>query len=495
MARTIKRSAITFGGYLYQNLIGIELLCDWLDDPGLYEWVKFESDDEEIPRGLDDVVAQRPDGSLILLQVKFTVDQFDAKNSLSWDWLLQHKPKGRSLIQKWAEAFFAAGTTKVAEVALITNRLPDREFHSCVDESTRRVDVALIPGAILQKLDEQLPSQQKLAEFFHAFEFRHSHQSDVALERTLRDRFVPRHTSHHGWVLLFRESIDWAVRKNFPPPHGRIVLDLLRGVLDSRRPKPLLQSFRIPEGYCPPDDDFGDAFIAKLGTQDRKVVILWGSPGQGKSTYLSYVCSEFERRSVPFIRHHYFLDLVDNSDRFSLSQVANSLMAQMEAHHVEYVQGLSDDVGNLREWIEVCAKGYAADGQRFIVVIDGLDHVWRENEHNKRPLDSLFQCLLPVPDNVSLLIGTQKVSAEQLPASFARFVISSDWVELPRMSLAAIKKWLLGQLSAKRFKLPDHAAQSGQNALTEVAAAFERLSGGHPLLLTYGFGLCSARGK
>lgn len=486
MARTIKRSAITFGGYLYQNLIGIELLCDWLDDPRLYEWVKFESDDDEVPKGLDDIVAQRPDGSLILLQVKFTVDQFNADNSLSWDWLLRHKPNGRSLIQKWAEAFFAVGTTNVAEVALVTNRLPDREFHSCLDESTRRVDLARIPRTILKRLGGQLRGEERLAEFLHTFEFRHSHQSDIALERTLRDRFVPRHTTHHGWVILFREAIDWAVRKNFPPPDGRIVADLLHGLLDSHRPTPLQQSFLIPTGYSPPDEDFGQALINRLTNQDNKVVVLWGSPGQGKSTYLSYLSSEFERRSVPYIRHHYFLDLADTSDRFSLPQVANSLMAQMEANHVEYVQGLGDNPRNLRDWIEACARGYASDGRRFIVLIDGLDHVWRENEHNKRPLDSLFQCLLPVPDNVTLLIGTQKVSDEQLPTYFAKFVISSDWVELPRMSLAAIKKWLLGQFSARRFELPD-VAKLGQDPITEVAEAFERLSGGHPLLLTYGF--------
>lgn len=465
----------------------MELLCDWLDDPLQYEWVKFESDDEETPRGLDDIVAKRPDGALILLQVKFTVDQFDANNFLSWEWLLQRKQKGRSLIQKWVGAFVAVGAVKISEAALVTNRRPDREFHSCLDANTRRVDFARIPRTILQRLEEQFDSIASLAEFFHAFEFRHSHQGDIALERTLLDRFVPRHTSHHGWVLLHREVIDWAARKNFPPPDGRIALDLLRGVLNSQRPAPLQQSFRIPIGYHPPDEDFSEAFINKVTTQASKVIILWGSPGQGKSTYLSYLCSELERRSVPFIRHHYFVDLADTSDRLSLPQVANSLMAQMEGHHVEHVKGLSDDVRNLREWIEHCASGYASTGKRFIVVIDGLDHVWRENEHNKRPLDSLFHCLLPVPDNVSLLIGTQRVAAEQLPTAFANFVASSDWIELPRMSLAAIKNWLHGQLSAKRFELSDHAARSNDDPLTEISSAFERLSAGHPLLLTYGF--------
>jgi hypothetical protein len=57
----IKRSAIPLSGYVYQNLVGLNLLCDWLEDPALYEWVQFEADHDEVPQGLDDVVAQRWD--------------------------------------------------------------------------------------------------------------------------------------------------------------------------------------------------------------------------------------------------------------------------------------------------------------------------------------------------------------------------------------------------------------------------------------------------
>jgi hypothetical protein len=37
----------------------VNVLCDWLDDPTLYEWVKFEADEdaEVTPPALDDVVA------------------------------------------------------------------------------------------------------------------------------------------------------------------------------------------------------------------------------------------------------------------------------------------------------------------------------------------------------------------------------------------------------------------------------------------------------
>ena len=70
----IKRTAIPFSGYVYQNLVGLELLCDWLDDPSLYQWVKFEADDGQLAQGLDDIVALCHDNSFILLQIKFTVN-------------------------------------------------------------------------------------------------------------------------------------------------------------------------------------------------------------------------------------------------------------------------------------------------------------------------------------------------------------------------------------------------------------------------------------
>src|SRR3546814_11288283 len=69
-------------------------------------------------------------------------------------------------------------------------------------------------------------------------------------------------------LALFRESIDWAVRRNFPPPGGRITLELVRGTIDARRPRPLEQSFRVPEGYRPPNEEFAARF---LRSEERRV--------------------------------------------------------------------------------------------------------------------------------------------------------------------------------------------------------------------------------
>lgn len=489
MVRQIKKTASTFGGYLYQNLIGLEQLCDWLEDPDRYEWVKFESDEDEIPRGLDDIVARRNDGTFTLFQVKFTVDPDEANNKLSWAWLLQHKPKGRSLLQKWFRAYSLIQPCSIFEAALITNRLPDREFERCLDSEGCRVELTKIPDTSRIKVIRQIGSEDLATEFFNHYEFRHSHQGYTALQQTLLDRYVPNHTHRYGWHVLFESAIQWSIRHGYPPPDGRITLQLLRGVLHRERPEPLNQSFEIPDGYHPPDEEFAEEFIRTITSGTRRNVILWGSPGQGKSTFLSFVCTELESKQIPYVRHHYFLKLSDTSRRYSYPEVADSLMSQMEVQHIKHVQELNSNPNpeDLWNWIHACAEGYGRENKIFIVVIDGLDHVWRENEGDRRPLDSLFSQIFPLPDNVVLVVGTQKVADAHLPTSFSTFVKSTDWIELPSMSMASTRAWLQLQLEGNRFELPDAPLELADNQITGLAESFHRSSGGHPLHLVYSF--------
>jgi NACHT domain len=480
----IKRTAIPLSGYLYQNLVGIRLLCEWLDDPSLYDWVQFEADHDDVPLGLDDVVALRRDGQFVLLQVKFTVNAMDGANALDWRWLLAHKLNGRSLLQKWAKALFLIGVERVQTVALVTNRLPDREFDASLDTTSQTQILAKVDEATKNEVITQLGGLAPANEFFAKFEFQHSFQGAESLERTLTDRLIPRHTDRGGWLALHREAIEWAVRKNCPAPHGRISIDHLRGTLSARRPRPLEQSFHVPEGYQPPDMEFASDFLRALDSVGTRV--LWGEPGQGKSTFLSYVCRELEQRDTPFVRHHYFLKLGDQADRFTLASVADSLMSQMEAMHFTYLTGLPDGPEHLRDWLCACAEGYAKAGKRFVIVVDGLDHVWRENDRDKGPLDSLFSQLFPVPPNARLIIGTQRVADQQLPKSFAYFACEEAWVELPRMSLTAMEGWLRVQYEIKRFDIAESGPQSPP-AITALAKAFQRVTGGHPLVLTYRF--------
>ncbi|ELY2797688.1 hypothetical protein SNN58_003988 [Cronobacter dublinensis] len=60
----VKNSAIIYTGYDYQTLQGVKLLAEWLHSPTQYVRVAFEADTDsnETPEGIDDVVCERPDG-------------------------------------------------------------------------------------------------------------------------------------------------------------------------------------------------------------------------------------------------------------------------------------------------------------------------------------------------------------------------------------------------------------------------------------------------
>lgn len=484
MVSRVKRSAIPASGYVYQTLVGIRMLCDWLDNPGLYEWVQFEADDQEDARGLDDIVAQRADLLLDLTQVKFTVDPFNPANALSWAWLIERKgKKGKSLLEKWSGAAFRIGLTNIAELRLISNRRPDAEFAAHLNDG--KVNLAALPGQLRDQVQAHLGGPENATRFFERFEFFHSYAGYESLERNINAALESRHTNHTGWLTLQWRAIHWSIHKNSPGPDGRITLEILRSTISERQPRPLDQEFRIPAGYLPPAPEFADTFVEQAEVGRWTLRVLWGSPGQGKSTFLSHVCKCLEDRELPFIRHHYFLDLQDSSDRLSLKSVAHSLMTQMSATEIETLAQLRDEPENLRQWIATCSEAYATEGKRFFVLIDGLDHVWRENDGEIAPLESLFAQLLPLPPNVTLILGTQHVDQSKLPSRLNTYLEPEHWVELPRMGVRSVQAWLSAQHDADTFRT--ECNRPLQDELAQLASAFERVSEGHPLVLTYTF--------
>ena len=94
MTNLFKTPGIVRTAFEYQDLIGIEILIHFFRDSSLYACVELECLDPNVGY-LDDIVATRADGSLELVQVKFTVDP--NKYPLSWDWLMEAKPRGTSL--------------------------------------------------------------------------------------------------------------------------------------------------------------------------------------------------------------------------------------------------------------------------------------------------------------------------------------------------------------------------------------------------------------
>ncbi|UJQ95496.1 NACHT domain-containing protein [Mariluticola halotolerans] len=225
----------------------------------------------------------------------------------------------------------------------------------------------------------------------------------------------------------------------------------------------------------------------KRVTDQPGIWALWGSPGRGKSTYLTYAVNELHKQEVPTIRHHYFLSLADSGDRNSFADIASSFMDQMVVRYRDAVKGLEETPTELRKWVGACGAHFAKKGKPFVVVVDGLDHVAREYADLSQ-MNQLFNALLPCPPNVTVLVGTQRVADSCLPLRLIQHVTSESWIEVPQMDRDAVQRWVVLQHKAGRVLLSNvHSTETEQHELGAIGDAFYATSLGHPLHLIYSF--------
>ena len=480
MSELIKNTAITSAGYVYQTRQGLKILCDWLDNPHRYQRVKFECDiEDEAPQALDDIVAVRSDGRIDLMQVKFTPNP-DA-HLLSWDWMLERSGRtnrSRSMLKKWFDAFNTLSVSSIGEIVLLTNRRPDAEIEACLVNNKFCLDK--VTDETKKRLAEALGSLDACARFFSHLCVKHSDKNYERLEQEIESRLLP-HGTLQGIFHLQKVAIDWAIRQNNPPPDGWIHLKDAQNILQAQPPAPLPENFYIPEGYCVPDEDFHQNFIAGLNEESQNVIVLSGPPGRGKSTYLSKVCEELSDRGVHCVRHHYYLSTTERgSDRIHSYAVVQSIQSQIRQIHPELDRG-----GDFRGLLEQCGRWCKARGTVFVLIIDGLDHVWRTNARDKRPLDDLFGQLLPCPENVVLIVGTQPVDDAQLPVELLVHAPRSGWLMLPAMSEYAIRLYLEKVVSQGRISTSGNDPGQQEAELAKSATALREKTNGHPLHVIY----------
>ena len=245
MSEGIKNTAIPAAGYIYQNRHGLKVLCDWLDAPARYRRVKFECDDEsEAPQGLDDIVIERSDGLVDLKQVKFTPNP--DVHLLSWEWVLERSGKtarSRSMLRKWFDAFNDLDPNRIGEISLTTNRQPDVAMEACLDAG--KVSFARLTEPRRSEVIAELGGEQDCVEFFSQLHIFHSDKGFDTLEHEV-DARLRKHGTPEGSATLKNIALNWATRKNLPPPDGWITLEHVRTVLRSIPPAPLPEDFVVP---------------------------------------------------------------------------------------------------------------------------------------------------------------------------------------------------------------------------------------------------------
>ena len=488
MGHDYKKPGLLRAGFEYQDLVAIKILIDFYQKRDRYAWVRLEAEGPEF-KSIDDVVACRPDGLYELTQVKFTGDPESPDNKLSWAWLTTNDGPKKSWLQKWAKPTLShkkAGT--LAKAVLKTNRIPDTVFAKCLEG--KKVNYKLVPNKYKVRIEEQLGLSANATSFFENFEFIHSQPVLDDLEEKLWQR-ISSDTDGGGWASFRQQVRQWSMLRNKPGPDGRIKYIHLRQAFAVERSRPIPQDFIVPPAYNVPDTNFDTDFLKEITDSDG-LTVLWGPPGRGKSTYLSYCFGRInEQHKSICIRHHYFLSLGDRSQsRFHYHAIARSFEHQIKA----IIPALSTSREDFKKLLEIAARQLQNDGQRLIVIVDGLDHVWRDHRDHE-DMEELFNVLLPLPENIRLIVGTQKIADEHLPARLLKALPTKKWTELPLMSQAAVYQWLCAQNEVGRLNLKLIGRQTSEQAIRSTAGAFHAISHGLPLHLIYSFEAVVQMGK
>ena len=431
-------------GFDYQDVIAAEAMLDWMESPESFRSIVLEADEAGY---LDDIVVERADRSVKVTQVKFSTDP--ESDSDPWDWadLLSRKKLksgeyGKSLLQKWVESWTRLSATKEVTPRILTNRRPTGELRECIPN--RKVIWESVNENTKEEILEQV-DKKALLRFLSVCEFHLSYQGLDEVRNSLKKRFFRLKGTENGWLRLCEAIRNWAMYRHAPGVDGGIFLSNILDAAQWRMPRALDQKFAIPDDYLPPSSEFVNVVRGRLGDDASSCVFLSGYPASGKSTFVSWLCEQFESEGQPFVRHHYFLSLSDRSgDRMSYTIAAESLVSELRSRFPEALGDVFAENPNfesLPRYLEAVGSYFQNCGGHFFLILDGLDHVWRETK-SVQDLRKLLDLILPVHDGVKVLFVSQPVSNEQLPSKLLAVAPRNEWLEMPPLDLEQVEKWI-----------------------------------------------------
>ncbi|MGA3298240.1 MAG: hypothetical protein ABSD41_12430, partial [Candidatus Bathyarchaeia archaeon] len=348
----------------YQDIIALELLVEMLEHHTRYLWVRVEADPVKNHDRffLDDVIALQNDGKLVAMQVKFSAHPESEADAWTWQKLLERN-QNESLLQKWAfslEKLRKQGP--IAKASLVSNRKPADEIKTTLGPDCR-ADFNKIDNKTRVEIVSQLGSEKAARDFFAIFQFELDRAGLEIYEETLKIKFQRLGGTNEGWLSLKDKVRFWVRNKHKPSPDGAITISAVRSAALWNSPRLLPEYFEVPSDYVMPSQSFHDDFLKELLSLGKGCLVLTGSPGLGKSTYLSYIYNELTRKEIPVIRHHYFLSTSDRTEgRLDHRRIAGSIISDLRGKFPEALERIGNRNPNPDElglWIEASGEHFS----------------------------------------------------------------------------------------------------------------------------------------
>lgn len=233
--------------------------------------------------------------------------------------------------------------------------------------------------------------------------------------------------------------------------------------------------FPVNDALYQPIEDSREALEKAVSELSGGYVAVLGSPGSGKSTFLTQTL-----RYTPYrvVRYYAFVPESQSGPvRGEASNFLHDVVRALEDAGFRSGAGVAsaDDLQlreRFHEQIRLLHEEWLSSGRKTIILVDGLDHISRE----QRPIRSLLRELPPpdnVPDGVFIVLGSQTDQLDDIPTS-VQFSIQSHErrIEMGRLSRDSIRRVIDKAGLAQRLS---------EEQREEVC----QLSSGHPLALVY----------
>ncbi|MFD5264880.1 AAA family ATPase [Streptomyces sp. NPDC058335] len=316
----------------------------------------------------------------------------------------------------------------VWEALRTLTKLSDGDFVAFVGDLELRFGLLL--GDPLLRPDHE-PTDGEVAHLAHT------------LQEIVRDPAQPVELSRDQLM----ERLGWQDRLRFRHPH----------------------QFPVPTVYTT-NEVARQALEGRLQRLSGGYLALVGPAGSGKSTLLA---------SLKMQGHvaRYYAFVPDAPDPLSSRGEADSFLHDVSLALQEsglYRHGIGNDLRTQRfvlgDQLDQAGQRWATRGERTIIVVDGLDHIPREQNPTRSLLEELPNPAA-LPDGVFIILGTQTTSI--LPPPVQAALEEEDRIAI------------LPPLSAEEIEYLTKAAGHGDwlypGQMTKVVDASE----GHPLALTY----------
>jgi hypothetical protein len=482
---TLTRTGSIREGFEYQDLFGVAVLIEWLEHPERYEWVAFEEDDFGF---LDDVVRCTPDLKLTLSQVKHSGVPEASRTEVLLSELLERE-KGKkgpkdSLLQKWFKSWRNAVEEKRfsnIRAELLTNRTAAdsllRLLKKDDDTGLLTLDAKKIEsdaGDEWKALLEQTTTDLSLVEsFLDKLALRFDYL-EIEVQRTaLSLRAQALGISSSGFRDLEDAARNWAKRR---PAEGVIKLSDVRRAAGWNIPRPLNEAFLLPKDFVQVGSELVRELIENFRNVNGGAVLINGSPGAGKSTFLSKLYQQIRDAGIHCIRHHYFIhrDDPERSQRLEFEAASESILNALINEVADSLPNLNPEPVRFATILRQVAAALAEKQEMLVLIVDGLDEV--ERSATAQELQRFLRDLFPVGRGLWLVFGTRPLDEQK-----GSFLLLDNVSEQNRIPVPLFDRGHCGQLldaNADWFKIHDSERE-------EFLWAFFEATQGHPLHCRY----------